>query len=107
MAFCAVLHFPHPKAKNIKRVHRLVVLPDYQGLGIGTKLLNFVGNIYKQKGYRFRIVTSTPALLYSLKNNNWKLTDYGHMGKQTGNSILAIKLNKTSSSNRITYSFEL
>jgi len=28
--FISVLHFPHPKVKNMKKVHRLVVLPDYQ-----------------------------------------------------------------------------
>ena len=35
VCFFAVLHFPHPKVKNFKKGHRLVVLPDYQGLGIG------------------------------------------------------------------------
>ena len=35
VVFFAVLHFPHPRVKNFKRGHRLVVLPDYQGLGIG------------------------------------------------------------------------
>ena len=34
IAFCSVKHFPHPKNPKIKTVHRLVVRPDYQGLGI-------------------------------------------------------------------------
>jgi GNAT superfamily N-acetyltransferase len=34
--FISVLHFPHRvKLKYIKKVHRLVILPDYQGAGIG------------------------------------------------------------------------
>jgi len=35
--FLSVLHLPHPKVKNIKKVHRLVILPDYQGAGFGIK----------------------------------------------------------------------
>jgi GNAT superfamily N-acetyltransferase len=35
VGFIAYIHLMHPKVKDIKMVHRLVVLPDYQGLGIG------------------------------------------------------------------------
>ena len=64
--FISVLHFPHPKAKDLKKVHRLVILPDYQGAGIGLKLLNEVGKIYKQDKWRYTIVTSAPSLINAL-----------------------------------------
>ena len=34
-AFLSVLHFVHPKKHNTWRGHRAVVLPDYQGIGVG------------------------------------------------------------------------
>ena len=36
----AIIHFPHP-IKSYKKVHRLVILPDYQGIGLGTLFLNW------------------------------------------------------------------
>ena len=65
--FLSVLHFPHPKVKNMKKVHRLVILPDYQGAGFGIKFLNEIGNIYKKEKQRFNIMTSAPSLIFSLK----------------------------------------
>lgn len=76
MAFIGVIHFPHPKNKKIKKVTRLVVLPDYQGIGLGVAFLKAVAEIYK--GYDFRITTSAKNLIYALnKNKNWRLEDYG------------------------------
>lgn len=76
--FLSVLHFPHPKSKNIKKVHRLVILPDYQGAGFGIKFLNEIGDIYKKENQRFTIVTSAPSLIYSLKNNDkWICKQFG------------------------------
>ena len=64
--FLSVLHFPHPKVKNMKKVHRLVILPDYQGAGFGIKFLNEIGKIYKKQKFRYTIVTSAPSLIHSL-----------------------------------------
>lgn len=47
-AFSSVLPFPHPRKKDTCRGHRMVVLPDYQGLGIGLTLGNFVGELLKK-----------------------------------------------------------
>lgn len=69
VVFCAVLHFPHFKSKNIKRCHRLVVLPDFQGVGIGIRFLTEVAKIYLKDNFRFTITTSQPALTNSLKNS--------------------------------------
>ena len=78
IGFCAVIHFPHPVTKNIKTVHRLVVLPDYQGIGVGVKFLGAVAANYATKGYQFKIVTSAKNLIYALqKNNEWKCVRYG------------------------------
>lgn len=101
--FLSVLHFPHPKAKNIKKVHRLVILPDYQGAGFGIKFLNEIGLIYRKQKQRFVIMTSAPSLIHALKNNtNWNCIRYGRVSEAKKGV-----LEGTTSKNRITASFEL
>lgn len=105
--FLSVLHLPHPKAKNIKKVHRLVILPDYQGAGFGIKFLNEVGKSYKNQDYRYTIVTSAPSLIVALKKSKeWVCKHYGRMIAKTG--ILHGNNNSNNNSkNRITASFEM
>lgn len=75
VGFLASLHMPHPKAKNIKTGHRAVVLPDFQGVGIGNRLLDFIAQTYLDKGYRYRSATSHPAMIgYRAKSKKWKMT---------------------------------
>jgi ABC-type lipoprotein export system ATPase subunit len=100
--FLSVLHLPHPIAKNIKKVHRLVILPDYQGAGFGIKFLNEIGKFYKQEKYRYTIVTSAPSLINALKKSNkWVCGRFGRYQAQTG------ILTGTGSNNRVSASFEL
>lgn len=103
VAFLSVLHFPHSRVKKMKRVHRLVVLPDYQGIGIGIKFLYEIANLYKKQGYRFSIVTSTPALINSLKPKDWMLKSHG---RKTTKSVGIKGMYDTISRKRVTYSFE-
>jgi ABC-type lipoprotein export system ATPase subunit len=105
--FISILHLPHPKVKNIKKVHRLVILPDYQGIGIGLKLLNEIGNIYKKDKWRFTIVTSAPSLIYSLKYyNKWICKHLGRLNAKTG-ILHGNNDANNNSKQRITASFEL
>jgi ABC-type lipoprotein export system ATPase subunit/GNAT superfamily N-acetyltransferase len=102
--FISVLHFPHPKVKNMKKVHRLVILPDYQGIGIGGVLLNHIGDVYMKTRQRFNITTSAPSLIYSLKKSNkWITTRLSRTKAQSTSSTVG---NMQTSVNRITASFE-
>tara|TARA_Y100000401_G_C8321697_1_gene225661 strand:+ start:497 stop:1573 length:1077 start_codon:yes stop_codon:yes gene_type:complete len=84
VCFCGVIHFPHPKVKNFKKVTRLVVLPDYQGLSIGNKMLNYLAHKYSEDGFRFTITTSTPALISSFKRSKiWKCITFDKKRKLT------------------------
>ena len=105
--FISILHLPHPIAKTIKKVHRLVILPDYQGLGIGIKFLNEIGKYYIKNGWRYTIVTSAPSLIFGLKKNkNWKCKHFGRMTATSG--ILHGSNNKnTNSKHRLTTSWEM
>lgn len=105
IGFISIIHFVHPLVKNMKKVHRLVVLPDYQGFGFGMILLNEVGKVYLENGFRFGITTSNPALFAGLrKQNNWKLK---RNGRTIGRHKNIKTLNKTVSSNRNTLTFEM
>jgi ABC-type ATPase involved in cell division len=74
VAFTSYLHFPHAKTKNVKMAHRVVVLPDYQGLGIGGRLADWQGEYLHQRGYRYHFVTSHPALIrYLAGSPRWRL----------------------------------
>jgi ABC-type taurine transport system ATPase subunit/GNAT superfamily N-acetyltransferase len=94
---------PQPgKLKRQKRVHRLVILPDYQGAGIGLRLLNGVGDLYRRDKWLFRINTTAPSLIYALKKSDkWNCYHYGR-NNCGGNSM-----GKPGLATRITASFEL
>ena len=105
--FISILPFPHPIVKKVKRVHRLVILPDYQGAGIGLKLLNEVGKVYKNELWKYRITTSSPSLVYALKKSNeWACLDFSRK-TQSKTNLMNTKIISNHSANRITASFEL
>lgn len=62
VAFVGVLPFPSGTMKNAFRGHRTVVLPDFQGLGIGSKVTSFIAAIYKSIGRVYYTKTVNPAL---------------------------------------------
>ena len=104
VAWCSVLHFPHPKVKNCKRIHRIVVKPDYQGIGIGGRFMSEVAQDYKKAGTRIRLVTSAPSFIYGLSaSKNWMMVRKPSRLKNTAKSgVLA----GTTSDARLTASFE-
>ena len=104
IGFCAVTHFPHPRNSKIKHCHRLVILPDYQGIGLGTKFLEEIAKLYREQGYSFGIITSARNLMQALKRRpEWICNHYGRMCLTSKTGLK--KMNKTSSNNRITATF--
>ncbi len=73
VAFSAWLpHFgPGPRTR---REHRTVTLPDYQGVGIGSALSDFVASLWTGLGWRATSTTTHPALIASrLLSGNWRM----------------------------------
>jgi GNAT superfamily N-acetyltransferase len=88
------------------RVSRLVVLPDYQGIGVGKRLLNVMAEIYtSQTKMPFYILTSNPQITRgNLKN--WKITRFGHASKGRGNTRINNEIKGSLSRRRITVSLQ-
>jgi GNAT superfamily N-acetyltransferase/ABC-type ATPase involved in cell division len=75
VGFASAIAYPSGTVKNAYRGHRTVVLPDYQGLGIGVRLSDAVAEIHKQQGFRYFSKTAHPRM-GEYRNNSplWKPT---------------------------------
>lgn len=103
VGFFSAIHFPHPKIKNLKKGHRLVILPDYQGLSLGNILSTKVASYYKKQGFRFSITSSIQALIHARKKSKlWALTRKGRVGDVGKKSIYK----KAVTRDRFTTTFE-
>jgi len=102
VAFIAIIH---TKMKtNYFRVSRLVVLPDYQGIGIGKRLLNFVAELYtSQINLPFYLVTSNPQLVRG-NIDRWKINRFGHGSPGRENTRINKELVNSNSRRRLSVS---
>lgn len=102
--FISALPFPHPKLKNAYRGHRLVILPDYQGIGLGHYLSSWLGEHLNTNGKKLISTTTNPALIVSRrKDPQWITTRLGRVQKFGKNST---KKSVPSSRGRYTASFK-
>lgn len=71
-AFVAVLPFPHPTHSGF-REHRCVCLPDFQGVGLGHAVSEFVAGMYVAAGKRYTSTTSHPAMIrHRQRSSHWQ-----------------------------------
>ena len=104
IAFIAVAHIR--MKSRYYRVSRLVVLPDYQGIGVGKRLLNFIAELYTlQTKMPFYILTSNPQIIRGI-TQNWKTVRFGHASKGKGNTRINNGLRSSLSRNRLTVSMQ-
>ncbi len=79
VAFCATL--PVIGKKKHRRISRIVTLPDYQGVGIGMRVVEAVADLYRHDGFRLNVTASHPALLaHCRKSPKWRAVNV----KKTG-----------------------
>ena len=77
VAFSSILAFPNPYLKNAWRESRTVCLEDYQGLGIGVSLSNYIGSMIRAGDGRFYSKTIHPSMVAArLKSDKWKETSH-------------------------------
>ena len=92
----AILPVPSGNLKHGFRGHRYVVLPDYQGLGIGTALMEFVADEYLKNGNKYYSrATHLKVRNHWNESNKWIPTS--HNNKQADkNSNIDYKKHDTS-----------
>lgn len=75
VGMASALTMPSGTIKYAYRQHRLVILPDYQGLGFGTKINDFLAKYFVSNGYKYFIRTTHLRLNNHLsKLPEWKAT---------------------------------
>lgn len=106
-AFCAVLPFPHGHRSGW-RLHRTVCLPDFQGVGIGNRLNEFVSSMFRATGKPVFSTTGHPAMIhYRARSPVWKLLRKpGQTSRKQGPHTKIKGLNRTAAKNRLTAGFE-
>ncbi|NBW18286.1 MAG: GNAT family N-acetyltransferase [Caulobacteraceae bacterium] len=109
VAFCAVMYFPHPVKKGW-RVTRVVCLPDYQGVGVGNRLLEYVCSLYRTSNKPVMITTSHPAMIqYFNRSSLWRMhrtPSLNQTHNATGTKMKGSKLKGTGSQTRLSAGFE-
>ncbi|HZZ73582.1 MAG TPA: GNAT family N-acetyltransferase [Pirellulales bacterium] len=81
VAFCGIL--PLIGRTRHRRVTRLVTLPDFQGIGIGTRFLDAVADWHQAQGQRFSITAGHPALVSHLNRSpHWRTTGVKRRGRR-------------------------
>ena len=71
IGFVGILAFPNGAFRNGWRLSRIVILPEYQGLGLGIKICNYFASIIKSyNNGLFYIRTRHPAMVKYLSNSN-------------------------------------
>lgn len=102
----ATLPMPSGTVKNAHRIHRIVTMPDYQGIGVGTAVMNRVGAAQRHLGRRLYITSSHPGIVHGLNRSDvWRMTGKPKRSQKNAGA-LAAGLNRTASTGRVTASFE-
>ena len=91
VAFVSALPFPSGSVERGWREHRTVVLPDYQGLGLGSRLSDTVAKLFVDEGCRYFSKTAHPKFgEHRQRSPLWRATSmnarvrlgYGRKGRK-------------------------
>jgi energy-coupling factor transporter ATP-binding protein EcfA2 len=87
VAFTSCRKFPHATVRDIMLGHRLVVLPDWQGLGIAGRLDDWLGQHLHEQGYRYRNKIAHPVMIrYYAASPRWREVGVRKKSVQTTSS---------------------
>ena len=113
VGFASSLSFPHAKIKHAYRETRTVVLPDFQGLGIGVRLSDWLAMWHVSQGHRYYSRTTHPRMgEYRNRSDNWRATTSSGKKQSAVGSTSAFKTAESTGKgwqidlNRVAYSHE-
>jgi GNAT superfamily N-acetyltransferase len=103
VTFCATL--PVITKRNHRRFTRIVTLPDYQGMGIGMRVVAAVAALHRAEGLRINVTSSHPALIrHCARSSDWRTVNVKKTGSSPNGSGRFAKYR--SSAGRAVVSFE-
>ena len=83
VGFAAAISFPSGSVKNAWRGHRTVVLPEFQGMGIGARISDAVGEIFLAQGCRYFSKSANPNFgAYRNLSKKWRATSKNGKSRQ-------------------------
>ena len=83
VGFNAVIAMPSGSLSNAWRGHRTVILPDFQGMGIGVRFSDAIGEIMLAEGKRYFSKTAHPRLgEYRNASSKWRPTSHNQQDRQ-------------------------
>ncbi len=81
--FGSVIAFPSRDLRNAWRGHRTVILPDFQGRGLGSRLSDTIAKMFYDNGCRYFSKTAHPKLgEYREKSDLWKATSTNKVSRE-------------------------
>ena len=92
VSFCATL--PQMGIRGMRRISRIVTLPDYQGIGIGSAFLRWVSEYYVSSGYRVSITTGHHGMIsHCRRSPRWRCTSVRKTGggASQGRSVVSFE----------------
>ena len=106
VSFAATMTMPSGTIKNAWRGHRTVVLPDFQGMGIGVRFSNAIAQIHLEQGHRYYTRTAHPRLgEFRDKSPLWKATSKNRKIRKDVTNKNTYK-NHVYDNKRVCYSYE-
>ena len=109
VGFSSALSFPNGNLKNAWRGHRTVVLPDYQGLGLGVRISDATAELFVRQSCRYFSKTAHPRMgEYRNCSPLWKPTSKNNRARTDYNISRCTKEDghKMKHANRLCYSHE-
>ena len=117
VGFVSALPFPTGSIKRAWREHRTVVLPDFQGLGIGPRISDAVAELHRIERKRYFSRTAHPRFgsYRNKRNSGWMPTSQDKYVREQahdkgisiqGKNTAAERINSFGGDNRIAFSHE-
>lgn len=105
VCFSSVIVYPNSKRRCVDcREHRTVCLPDFQGVGIGNAVADYVAGLFKVKGNYFSTTANPQFIRKRNADKHWQMQSKHklNVGNKKTRASLSLKL----ASNRYTCSFK-
>lgn len=94
VAFASIL--PCPGLVGASRISRVVVLPDWQGVGVGRAFCRGMGELYRVQGRRMYLRTSHAMMIRSLQGDpTWEVSAVHRYGSSEAAGELAIPVGRS------------